>query len=171
MRHYNQFSSILEQHPHNIYENLYSHPLVHGVDNARRQCSVSNETWKEWCIQVRDGFVRRNLPALPIELIPRRNGNMLHSFQIDVRCFVDHFNALSASYHILHTQKSYLEDNVSGLRRDVSTLCHRIASLEDTNKQLTTQSALFLFTTSATQEIYCMGPHIIIFINPHGAII
>ncbi|CAB9501439.1 unknown protein [Seminavis robusta] len=86
---------------------------------------VDETTWKSWCKEVRQGFVQRNLPALPIELIPRNNGNFL-----DNRCFVDHFNALTSAYYSLHSQHLVQAREMTDLRRDFATLSCRNERME-----------------------------------------
>jgi hypothetical protein len=91
LRFYDDFIDIILDHPSRTFERIDQHPFVFKVNEAKRLACIDETTWKSWCKEVQQGFVQRNLPALPIELIPRNNGNFLDNLRFDPRCFVDHF--------------------------------------------------------------------------------
>jgi hypothetical protein len=106
------------------------------VNEAKRLACIDKTTWKSWCKEVQQGFVQRNLPALPIELTARNNGNFLDNLCVHPRCFVDHFSALASAYYRLHLHHFIQAREMKDLRRDFAAMSRRNEPLE---KQLHNQ--------------------------------
>jgi len=136
LRYYEEFISIIEQHPSGLYEDNSRHPLVHVVTKALHLAKVDNDTFNLWCKEIRDDFGIKNFMALPIELLPR---DLAKDTKIDPRSLFDRYNSLCGSYNGLFAQKMNLEENVSRLRLDVAHLTRSNDRLE---KAVTEQSAL-----------------------------
>lgn len=116
--------------PSRTFERIDQHPFVFKVNEAKRLACIDETTWKSWCKEVQQGFVQRNLPALPIELIPRNNGNFLDNLRFDPRCFVDHFNALTSAYYSLHSQHLIQAREMKDLRHDFAAMSRRNERME-----------------------------------------
>jgi len=129
LRHYQEFCSIILQHPDGAYTELERHPFVSVIKSARMVVGVEQCTFDSWCKEVRAGFISRNLPALPIDLL-RKEGADVSSLCFDARTFTDHFNAVAHAYYVLHTDNSRMEDLIGRLNTKVDKLTNQTRSFE-----------------------------------------
>jgi len=118
LKNYDEFIGIIEQHPDGTFIDHERHPFVAALKVCRQRAGVNEETFLNWCKEVRQGFMNRNLPALPIDLL-RREGSDVSSIICDTRTFADHFNALATAYYVLHSDNTRQLDLVQSLNRKV----------------------------------------------------
>ena len=117
-RHYDEFCSVLALHPDNKFECLENHLFVATIKEKLSLAGVTDDVFDAWRKEVRVGFFNRNLPALAIQRFPHHLGDVNNPFSqvmMDPRCFMDHFNSLSAHYMGLHRQSCQQQTSIGNL--------------------------------------------------------
>ncbi len=115
LRHYKTFVKIIANHPSKKYILPSNHLFVSTIQKACHICDISEDLLSTWIDQVNQGFIRRNIAAVPIELVKELDSKQLSSIQMDMRTFVDHFNVLTTSYYSLTMEHQELKKHVSTL--------------------------------------------------------
>lgn len=127
LRHYDEFVSIIKQHPEGIYTDTTRHPFVHAVNKACACVKVDTATFRDWCKEVREGFAIQNYMALPIGALSK---DLSHNPKVDPRTLFEHVHQLGTSYNCLFAQKMVLEEDVANLRRETAQQTRCIERLE-----------------------------------------
>jgi hypothetical protein len=92
LRFYDKFVDDLKKEPTGQYVDPSRHPYVACVARARALNGVSEATFDAWKKSVQEGFMTRNLPALPINYSPS-----MEECLMDPRTFLSSYNALATS--------------------------------------------------------------------------
>lgn len=91
LRHYEEFISVIEEHPDRIYEDNGCHKLVDAVNNALRVSNADLFTFAKWCQEVKSDFATKNWHVVPIELLSSDEARRL---KVDSRPVFAHLAAL-----------------------------------------------------------------------------
>lgn len=121
-------------------DTIQDHLFVHRIREALLRADVDKLTFNKWCEETRHAFIERNVAGLPSSAIDLCGGNG-KSVMMDVRCFAEHFAALSSTTQSTHVAVRQLRHQMSNItdilrfkRLDTNKLCamsNSIKSLED----------------------------------------
>jgi len=134
---YDQFCDILEQHPFAklvevnehpdsssdnrfIASTVRDNPFVCRINQALEKLQVDDYMFSSWVAEAKQAFLNRNGPALPIPTFPMYGGTG-ESFQMDVRCFTDHFNSLASVAQANHMKLQQLQHTLNDVRQAFNT--------------------------------------------------
>ena len=86
---------LLEQHPTEKHKDLDCHPVTRVLFMALDDMGIERTRFNDWRLDVRKGFVQRNLEALPVQMLVNNRHDDLDEVQVDARSFLTQMNALT----------------------------------------------------------------------------
>ena len=103
------------------------HLFVRRVKQALEKSDACETMFNNWKVEARMAFLKRNLPALPIENFSSCGGGENTKktlcggatgtgILMDPRCFVDHFNALSSVTQNIHMNQQHQQHAINDMR-------------------------------------------------------
>jgi hypothetical protein len=136
LRHYDDVLEKLRERPdiNTVYgENLMGHAFVYKIRQYLQDLQVSDATFNMWKKQIREGFLVRNMPAIPYEQFPYQLGELpSRGILLDPRCFLNHQNTLVSCFQSLQGYYDGLKQISAQNAAAIESMERRLGNMEHT---------------------------------------